>query len=611
MKSRPLTTALAIFLTVVLIAPSAFLVAPPKAHAALTSVIEVGLNLFENTIGAIEETLNVISTYTNTAANVAEQINTYVLQPLAFVLSGNLMKMLTSGVIAFVIGKANGTGVPQFVVDVNQSLQTVGDSAALAYLRQFGTNSNSPFSASIASALKNNYLQKTSLAGFWAANMNTLARTSPNVPAYLSGRWSQGGIAAWFALTTQTQNNPYTFYQVSQAQMAGLVGSGAGGATGVRLSQLSWGQGFMSWCGAREGTTEDNDGTAMEETTTEDNDGTAMESGGVNPGDPCTDEDGNPGTIKTPGSLIKSTLDKVLGGQQDQIVRMGNVGGQITGILSNIATVMQTAQFASQILGGSDSGGLFGVDSPTAGNSRSALYNFTPTQNAGGFTSDYLGVSNSSIYQSAATIGASGSDKAKLIEMYQSGWDAIGASANAASINLTDLANFCTTAANTESASESPNTAFINAARGQATDAQTALATEVAPVLNRVAAVGPITAVALAMVEKIQCELNAPANTVVYCDLKSPTVPTNVTTEYPADMQTLQTMPPTAEDVAALQQESQDFGGIGAQENPAGSLTVSANPSVVDQMNLISANAQALKTSVCTQGGLGIDYGGG
>ena len=76
-------------------------------------------------------------------------------------------------------------------------------------------------------------------------------------------------------------------------------------------------------------------------------------------------------------------------------------------------------------------------------------------------------------------------------------------------------------------------------------------------------------------------------------------------------MQTLQTMPPTAEDVAALQQESQDFGGIGAQENPAGSLTVSANPSVVDQMNLISANAQALKTSVCTQGGLGIDYGGG
>ena len=76
-------------------------------------------------------------------------------------------------------------------------------------------------------------------------------------------------------------------------------------------------------------------------------------------------------------------------------------------------------------------------------------------------------------------------------------------------------------------------------------------------------------------------------------------------------MQTLQTMPPTAEDVATLQQESQSFGTYGAQATPEGSLTVSASPSVIDQMNLISANAQALKTSVCTQGGPGIDYGGG
>src|SRR3990167_7648077 len=180
MKSRPLTTALAIFLTVVLIAPSAFLVAPPKAHAALTSVIEVGLNLFENTIGAIEETLNVISTYTNTAANVAEQINTYVLQPLAFVLSGNLMKMLTAGVIAFVIGKANGTGAPQFVVDVMKSMQTVSDGQALAYLNQV-SRTNSPFSGSLSPPLRNDYLAKTSLSGFWAANMNSLAASSPNV----------------------------------------------------------------------------------------------------------------------------------------------------------------------------------------------------------------------------------------------------------------------------------------------------------------------------------------------------------------------------------------------------------------------------------------------
>src|SRR3989344_8405212 len=111
--------------------------------------------------------------------------------------------MITAGVIAFVIGKANGTGVPQFVVDVQRSLQTVGDSRALAFFDQYGRNSNSPFAASITSSLRNSYLQKTSLAGFWAANMNTLARFSPDVNAYLAGNWSQGGVAAWFALTTQ------------------------------------------------------------------------------------------------------------------------------------------------------------------------------------------------------------------------------------------------------------------------------------------------------------------------------------------------------------------------------------------------------------------------
>ena len=148
------------------------------------------------------------------------------------------MKALTSSVLSFVIGKANGTGVPQFVVDVKRSLQTVGDSQALAYLRQVGMT-NSPFAGSISSALRNDYMTKTSLAGFWAANMNTLERSSPDVPAYLAGNWSQGGVKAWFALTTETQNDPFSLYQHTQAQLAAVVGSGAGGATDVRLADIN------------------------------------------------------------------------------------------------------------------------------------------------------------------------------------------------------------------------------------------------------------------------------------------------------------------------------------------------------------------------------------
>lgn len=508
----------------------------------------------ETTITAIEATLSTALNVTNTAANVAMQVNAYVLQPLAFVLSGNLMKMLTAGVIAFVIGKANGTGVPQFATDVMMSMQTVSDSQALAYLNSFGRNSNSPFAYSIASALRLNYLQKTSLAGFWAANMNTLARSSPNVNAFLAGNWSQGGVAAWFALTTETQNNPYMLYQTSQSKMSTLIGSGVGGVTGARAAQLSWGQGFMSWCGA------------TEMTTTEDNDGTRME--GINPGDACTDtKTGAPGIIKTPGSTIKATLDKVLGGQQDQIVRMGNIGPQINQILGNVATVLQTVNFASQILGGSGSGGLFGVDQSSGANSASRLMQYQATPS--------LGITNADVYKNATTIGATGPDMTSRITRYQTAWNTIGGAANAASMTVQSLITYC----NAQATDPYASLAVINA---QVSAARTALANEIEPVLAQAATAAENITAAAAMVNKVQSELASGTDTAE--------------SAYVTDVQTLQTMPPTMTDVANALQDSQTFGT--ATAIPDGSLTV-AGGSLIDQMSLISTNAEALKAN-CT-----------
>src|SRR3989344_8920042 len=112
MKSRLFSSILSAFLMISLIAPPALLVAPRPVHA-------LGGVPVDDFITQIKETLNLISTYTNTAANVAQQVNTYVLQPLAFIMSGNLMKLLTASVLDFVTGKINGTGVPQFVQDLN------------------------------------------------------------------------------------------------------------------------------------------------------------------------------------------------------------------------------------------------------------------------------------------------------------------------------------------------------------------------------------------------------------------------------------------------------------------------------------------------------------
>ncbi len=617
MSSRPSVRTLAYLLMVVLIAPLAFFAVPQQTYAT-GPVVVVGdtsptsiKRTVESVIQTIKQTLTEVNTATSAWAAQASWWNANVLQPLAFVLSGNLMKALTASVLAFVVGKANGTGVPQFATDVMGSLQTVSDSQALAYLRQFSTNSNSPFAYSISSALRVNYLQGTTLAGFWAANQCTLSQYSPNVNSFLAGNWSQGGVAAWFALTTQSQNNPYTLYQNSEQQMSTLIGPGAGGATGARIAQLGWGQGFMSWCGTTDAATETQNSAAAAyqqcQASGKSGDecqaafdaagGTMPSGGGINPGDPCTSKDGTPGVIKTPGSTIKATLDKVLGGQQDQIVRMGNVGPQINQILGNIATVLQTVKFASQILGGSDSGGLFGVGQTSGSNTASPLSQY---QNSSGT----LGVTNSVVYQGAANLPVSGSDKLSQVAQYESAWGTITASAGVASTSAASLATFCTSAADTAALAQLSSgsgwygyaqptqqnlslahSTFIDAARAQATAAQTAITSVIAPIFARAAIATAQIEAARAAALKLQEELAAGTDTTG--------------SAYSSDIQALQNLPPTASDVATIQQ---DLGAFGlSTASPDGSLNVSGG-SLIDQLNLFTTNAETLKTTVCSPG---------
>ncbi|MFI5260208.1 MAG: hypothetical protein ACHQU0_00185 [Candidatus Paceibacteria bacterium] len=609
MSNRPFVSVIVLFLTIVIVTPSAFFVATPRAHALFgvaDTVFDIPTEI-KTALTAIQDTLIEAHSYVSAAAEYAGYINTYVLQPLAFVLSGNLMKALTASVVKFVIGKANGTGIPQFTVNVNKSLQTLSDAKNRAFISQIGLT-NSPFSSSISSALNTSYLQRSSLSGFWAANMNTLKAYSPNVNAYLAGNWSQGGVAEWFALTTQPQNNPYMLYQNSQSQLASVIGPGAGGATGARLSELSWGQGFLSWCSVSDSASQ-NQNAAMTaylacqancpsegdvacsdtcQANFEQAGGTWGTAGaGVNPGDACTNSNGTQGTIQTPGSTIKATLDKVLGGQQDKLAQMGNIGSQITGILSDISQIMQTVNLAKNILGGSGgTGGLL-----NAGQSSGALAQFGVPTNAA--TGSYGGVTANQINQDAATSSATAAasgDMGTRVKMYQTAWNTIGTAANTASTTVVTLISVCTT--NADSAAQglaSSNlslqnvdlAAFITAARAQAADAQTALANEIAPVVAKAAAAPGIASAALTMNAKVTSEIG--------------------TSAYSTDLQTLMTMPPTGADVSSAQQDAQTYdtgAGNAATATPTGSLSVSGS-TVVDRMNLINTNALALQTTVC------------
>ncbi|MDO8231783.1 MAG: hypothetical protein Q7T37_01075 [bacterium] len=648
MKSCFFYKTVALLLVSVLIVPSALFITPSHAHAQVLGTgtlptIVVGetsttalKRTLESTITAIKTSISAIADVTASAAIVALQIDAYVLQPLAFVLSGNLLKIITQGVINFVIGKANGTGAPQFVADIQASLQLISDQQTLSYLDAYMRSSQSPYAGSIVSALRKDYLNKTSLAGFWAQNMDTLRRTSPNPYGYLRGNWLMGGVTTWFALTTQQQNNPYWLIQSSQSALASLIGPSVGGATGSRVLDIRNGQGFVSWCGESDSdlgafTTDPRaqNATARAEQSAdeaynaayqeaysanpnrstqellgiatvagESARNTAMEQSraenrsvsgqapllGVNPGDPCTRSDGKTGSIKTPGSVILSGLNKALGGQQDSVMRMGNVGPEINTILGNIATVIKTVDFAAKILGGPGSGGLFGVANSSGANSRSLLRQYADAPGN-------LGVTNSDVFATAASLPSSGSDMLSRVAQYESAANLIQTAVNTASTSVTNLIDFCTAqqliaSSTLISSTDLPNLApFIAASTAQIQAAQSALTTKIAPVYVKINVASSTIVAARAMAQRVQDGLNSGGDASG--------------TQSIADMQTLGTMPPSAADVAEMQNDATVFTpGTLAVANPPGSLTVSGG-TPTEQMNLISKNADALRLS-CT-----------
>ncbi|MDO8742228.1 MAG: hypothetical protein Q7J45_01640 [bacterium] len=637
MKFRFLNTVAAIFLSITIAIPSTFVVAPQRAHAIPVAIIEDIPTWVNTGIIQIKSTLSYISQVTETAAMVALQIDAYVLQPLAFVLSGNLLKIITQGVINFVIGKANGTGAPQFVADIQASLQLISDQQTLSYLDAYMRSSQSPYAGSIVSALRKDYLNKTSLAGFWAQNMDTLRRTSPNPYGYLRGNWLMGGVTTWFALTTQQQNNPYWLIQSSQSALASLIGPSVGGATGSRVLDIRNGQGFVSWCGESDSdlgafttdpraqnatvraeqsadeaynaayqeaysanpnrstqellgiatvAAESARNTAMEQSRAENRSVSGQAPLlGVNPGDPCTRSDGKTGSIKTPGSVILSGLNKALGGQQDSVVRMGNVGPEINTILGNIATVIKTVDFAAKILGGPGSGGLFGVANASGANSRSLLRQYADAPGN-------LGVTNADVLQSAASLSSAGPDMLDRVARYESATSLIQTAANTASTSVSSLLRLCLAQQQVASSTlvtgnltdQTNLEAFMRTSTEQINAAQNVLTAVLAPIFVRTTAASTTIAAARMMVDRVQVSLNTATDQSGAQDV--------------ADIETLRTMPPSGEDLSTAMQDALTYSVNTAVANPSGSLNITGN-FLMDRLSLININATALRP-VCT-----------
>ena len=539
----------AVLLTIALIVPTLFLASTPRAEAQVatfeTNPALVGSTpiIAENSVfQSIKATLSEIHEATTALATWSQWVNTEILMPLAFIMSGHLLKMLTASVLAFVAGAINGTGAPQFVQNLQGHLQRVGDTQAYAFFVQFSKNSNSPFSAAITSSLRTNYLQQTSLAGFFAANRNTLPQYSANQNAFLAGNWSQGGVRAWFALTTQDQNNPYILQQNAQGKLTDMVNS----AVAAREQMLAWGQGFLSWC--PEGTSNKNGESPIAKVE-------------------CIDEYGLPVAAQTPGSTIKSYLDRALGSTFGKLENVGQIGKEVGGILSDIGKVMGTIGLAQNILGGS-SGGLSGVIQGGPGGSATYLeYRNNPS---------YLGVTPQTIYQNAAPILAS-SDQSSMLNQYESAWSSLRQAATSASTTLARLVDSCAAAAATSpevlaDMSGVNTAAYVAASSAEVQAARSALADLVAPVLARADAARVAVADKRAKIAALQTATSSGTIT------------------------SLATAAPTNSDVSQALSDAQSLGGASA--SPPGSLAVSGS-SLIDRLSLLATNADA-RQSVCS-----------
>lgn len=589
MTTKPLTGVLATLLVITLIAPAAFFVAPQRASASAASCIGGVLGGALGSLGSLAgaagikvpglsgvpvSNISIEGSSGSTAGSTAGScINDVIVIPLARAAIRAMLQKMTASVISWINNTPgqNGTSAPSYVQDLQGHMQSVGTVKALAFLSQFRNLSNSPFATAITSSLNSTYLQQSSLGGFFGANQCTLTDSSPNINAYLAGNWSQGGTAAWFALTTQTQNNPYTLYQASQAQLNSQIAN----AQAAQATQLSWGQGFLSWCGA--------DTTTYPAGNNPDEASSNVVS--ATPTAQCVNKDGTPTPIQTPGSIIHDYAQKaVVSSGFDQLISANDLDNALSSIVSALAT---------QVLGGA--GGLFGS---SVASSNSAANNGTITSQLQNYSASSVSATQSS-FQTAQTM-------LDRIAAYTSAWSTIGASADTASTSAVSLANFCTSAADTAALAQwnssgstwgtpstptpadlaSMHSPFIDAARAQAAAVPAVLSTEIAPIIAQAQAAPDAASTTQALALQVQTEASGGSSTTGTAGAT-----------LASDVAILVTMFPTLTDLSDAQTNA--TAGAGAIASPVGSLTISSAGSLVSQMNLIISNVATLKTTVC------------
>jgi hypothetical protein len=173
-------------------------------------------------------------------------------------------------------------GNPAYVTNPRQYFTNIADGVAGDFIK--GSDLNflcSPFQANIRLSLVQQYYQPEPF-------QCTLTDVVGNIDSFLDD-FSQGGWEAWFSMTQTQTNNPYGAYIQAKIELDKRIAS----AVGLEQTQLDWNQGFRNYA-----------------------DCISRDDGGE-----CVEY----GPTKTPGSIIKSQLDRVLPSGLEKLISVENV----------------------------------------------------------------------------------------------------------------------------------------------------------------------------------------------------------------------------------------------------------------------------------------------
>ena len=162
-------------------------------------------------------------------------------------------------------------GNPAYATDPAQFFTKIADNVAGEFIR--GSELGflcSPFQTKIRLALQQYYTQRRRF-------QCSVTGIISNLDAFYND-FSQGGWDGWFAMTQNDFGNPYGSYLQGQIELDNRIAK----AVGIQSQQLNWNSGFLSWS------------ECVEE-------------------DFMTGECMKRGPVQTPGKVIESQLESVLG----------------------------------------------------------------------------------------------------------------------------------------------------------------------------------------------------------------------------------------------------------------------------------------------------------